>query len=83
MYQNYPNPFNPNTTIKFAVPKETQVNLSVFNILGEKVKELKNEVMKPGNYTLEFNATALASGVYIYRIIAGDYIQTKKMILLK
>jgi hypothetical protein len=83
LYQNYPNPFNPNSTIEFAIPEEVWVNLSVFNILGEKVKELKNEVMKPGNYTFEFNASTLASGVYIYRIIAGDFIQSKKMILLK
>jgi len=55
--QNYPNPFNPSTKIKFALPKESQVNLTVFNILGEKVKELKNEVMKPGYYEINFDAT--------------------------
>ena len=99
--QNYPNPFNPTTTIKFSIPKETPVNLSIYNILGEQVKELKNEVMKPGYYEVEFsakggsasggNASQLASGVYFYRIKAGDpstssgqvFIQTKKMILLK
>jgi len=81
--QNYPNPFNPVTTIKFSIPKEVQVNLSVFNILGERVKELKNEVMKPGYYVIEFNATGIAAGVYFYRIKAGDFIQMKKMILLK
>ncbi len=81
--QNFPNPFNPTTTIRFSIPKEVQVNLSVYNILGEKVKELKNEVMKPGYFEVNFDASAMASGVYIYRIKAGDFVQTKKMILLK
>lgn len=83
LFQNYPNPFNPSTTIRFSIPKEVQVNLSVYNILGERIKEIKNEVMKPGYYTVEFNASTLASGVYIYRIIAGNFTHTKKMILLK
>ncbi len=81
--QNFPNPFNPTTTIRFSLPKEVRVNLSLYNILGEKVKELKNEVMKPGNYVVNFNANALASGVYFYRIKAGDFVSTKKMILLR
>ncbi len=81
--QNYPNPFNPSTTIAFTVPREVQVNLSVFNTLGEKVKELKNEVMKPGYYEVKFDAAILASGIYFYRIIAGDFSQTKKMIDLR
>jgi len=81
--QNYPNPFNPATKIKFAVPKESQVYLSVFNILGEKVVELKNEIMKPGYYEVSFNPVTLASGFYIYQLIADDFISSKKMILLK
>ena len=81
--QNFPNPFNPATTIKFSIPKEIQVNLVTYNILGEKVKDLKNEVMKPGYYEVEFNASALSSGVYFYRIKAGDFVRTKKMLLLK
>jgi len=81
--QNYPNPFNPNTLIKFSISNEVQVNLSVFNILGEKVKELKNEIMKPGYYEVEFNASSLASGVYSYRIKAEDFVETKKMVLLR
>jgi dienelactone hydrolase len=81
--QNFPNPFNPTTTIKFSIPKEVQVNLSVYNILGEKVEELKNEIMKPGYFEVEFDASTIASGVYFYRIKAGDFVQTKKMILLK
>ncbi len=83
LYQNYPNPFNPGTTLRFSIPKEVQVNLSVYNILGEKIKELKNEVMKPGYFEVGFDASALASGVYLYRIKAGDFILTKKMILMK
>lgn len=81
--QNYPNPFNPSTTIGFSIPKEVQVNLSVYNILGEKVKELKNEVMKPSSYEVEFDASTVASGVYFYIIKAGDIVQTKKMLFLK
>jgi M6 family metalloprotease-like protein len=83
LLQNYPNPFNPVTTIKFLISKESQVNLSVFNILGEKVKELKNEVMKPGYYEINFDASLLASGIYFYRIQADAFVQTKKMILMK
>ncbi len=81
--QNYPNPFNATTTLRFSFPKEVRVNLSLYNILGEKIKELKNEVMKPGFYDIEFDASTIASGVYFYRIKAGDFVQTKKMILLK
>ena len=81
--QNFPNPFNPTTTIKFSIPKEVQVNLVIYDILGEKVKELKNEVMKPGYYEVNFDAISLASGVYFYRLKAGDFVQTKKMLLMK
>ncbi len=86
--QNYPNPFNPVTTIRFSIPKEVPVNLSIYNLLGERIKELKNEMMKPGYYEVEFsakggNASQLASGVYFYRINAGDYTAVKKMLLLK
>jgi photosystem II stability/assembly factor-like uncharacterized protein len=81
--QNYPNPFNPNTTIKFGIKEETQVNLTIFNILGEKVRELKNEVMKSGYYEVEFDGSTLVSGVYIYKIQAGIFVESKKMILMK
>jgi M6 family metalloprotease-like protein len=81
--QNYPNPFNPITTIKFAIPKESYVNLTVFNILGEKVKELKNETIEPGFYEVNFDASNLASGIYLYRIQAGEFVKTKKMLLLR
>lgn len=81
--QNYPNPFNPTTMIKFSIAKETFVNLSVYNSLGERVMELKNEIMSPGNYEIDFDGTTLTSGVYLYKIKAGDFIQMKKMMLLK
>ena len=81
--QNFPNPFNPSTTIKFSIPKEAKVNLSIFNVLGELVTTLVNEQMKVGHYEYEFNASNLASGIYIYRINAGDFVETKKMVLVK
>jgi hypothetical protein len=81
--QNYPNPFNPSTTIKFAVPKESNVNLSIYNVLGELVSTLVNEQMKAGYYEYELNSSSLASGVYLYRITADDFVETKKMVLLR
>jgi hypothetical protein len=81
--QNFPNPFNPSTTIKFAVNKESNVNLSIYNVLGELVTTLVDEQMKAGYYEYEFNASKLASGIYIYRIKANDFVEMKKMVLLK
>ncbi len=81
--QNYPNPFNPMTTIKYRIAKEGFITLKVFNMLGQKVVTLVNQDQKPGNYSINFNATCLASGVYMYRIKSGDYSLTKKMELLK
>ncbi len=83
LYQNYPNPFNPVTTIKYAIPKNVNVELKVFNILGQEVKTLVNETKNPGYYEVQFNAGNFASGVYLYRIIAGEFIKTGKMILIK
>jgi hypothetical protein len=81
--QNYPNPFNPSTTIKFALPQDSKVNLTVFNILGEEVGQLINQEMKAGYHQIEFNASHYASGVYLYSITAGDFVETKKMVLMK
>ncbi len=81
--QNYPNPFNPSTEINFAMPKSADVQLSVYNILGEKVAELVNGKMVAGNHSVNFNATNLASGMYIYRLEAGSFVSVKKMLLLK
>ena len=81
--QNYPNPFNPTTTIKYQIPQSAFVNLSVFNILGEKIVTLINKVQTAGEYKIDFNASSLPSGVYLYRIQAEQYSETKKMVLLR
>ncbi len=81
--QNYPNPFNPSTTINFVIPKSSFVNLSVYDILGRKVSTLINEEKIAGSYKVEFNAINLPSGIYFYKIKAGSFTQTKKMVLLK
>lgn len=86
--QNYPNPFNPSTTIKFSVPKATVVTLKVYNMIGQEVVTLVNEQKEIGFYSLTWNGknnfnTQVASGVYIYRIVAGDFVSVKKMNLLK
>ncbi len=83
LYQNYPNPFNPATNVKFALPKTAKVTLLVYNLLGEKVATLLNEDKEAGFYDVEFNASSLSTGMYIYRITAGDFVQTKKMTLIK
>lgn len=82
--QNYPNPFNPATTIKFGLPSDAQVDVRVFNILGQQVAVLvNNQFMRAGNHDVNFNAAKLASGTYIYRISTGNNVVTKKMILMK
>jgi len=81
--QNYPNPFNPVTNISFDLPKDSQVKLAVFNMVGQQVAVLKNEVIQAGSYNIQLDASHLASGVYFYRIQAGDFTSLKKMILLK
>ena len=83
LLQNYPNPFNPTTTISFALANNGFVNLTVFNITGEKVATLVNREYQTGNYTVEFNANNLASGIYLYRLTTGNFVSTKKMILMK
>jgi len=81
--QNYPNPFNPVTSISYQVPGPSNVTLRVFDILGNEVFTLVNEIQIAGSYTVNFNAAQLSSGIYIYQLVAGSFIQTKKMILLK
>ena len=83
LYQNYPNPFNPTTTISFNLPKQSHITLKVYNILGQEVAILMNEVKSAGSYREVFNASSLPSGVYVYKLTAGSYIETKKMLLLK
>ncbi|RKY56610.1 MAG: hypothetical protein DRP93_01040, partial [Candidatus Neomarinimicrobiota bacterium] len=81
--QNYPNPFNPATTVKFQIPSAEMVTMSIFNVTGQKVAELVNRQLEAGYYSVNFNASALPSGMYIYRLNAGEYTSVKKMTLLK
>lgn len=81
--QNYPNPFNPGTTIKFSLPAKEVVKLEIFNSLGEKVSELVNGVKEAGSYEIKFTAKNLPSGIYLYRLQAGTFMQSKKLILIK
>jgi hypothetical protein len=83
LYQNYPNPFNPSTTIKFALPKPETVTIKVYNIIGQKIETLLNKPMPAGHHEVEFNAGNLSSGVYLYRIEAGEWQDVKKMVLIK
>jgi hypothetical protein len=81
--QNYPNPFNPGTKIDFTLPKTEKVKIVVYNQLGQQVTLLSDKIFNSGNHEVSFNAANLPSGIYFYRIIAGSFTQTKKMILLK
>jgi hypothetical protein len=80
---NYPNPFNPTTRISYTIPKRSNVNIKVYSLLGSEVAELVKGEMEAGSYDIEFNAANLPSGVYFYRIQSGNFIDTKKMLLLK
>jgi len=81
--QNYPNPFNPSTTISYSVPEIEFVTLKVYDVLGSEVATLINEEKELGSYEVEFNASDLTSGIYFYRLQAGSFVETKKMILFK
>ncbi len=83
LLQNFPNPFNPTTVIKYTVAKESRVTLNVYNLLGEKIATLVNANQKAGNYKVNFNASNLTSGVYFYTLKAGNFKETKKMLLIK
>ena len=83
MKQNYPNPFNPSTTIEYQIPQSSHVSLVVYDVLGNQVVTIVNEVKPAGNYSVNFVAANLASGIYFYKIKAGNYVQTKKLIIVK
>lgn len=83
LLQNYPNPFNPTTNINFSIPVSEQVALDVFDASGKKIMEFANRVYSAGTHTISFDGKGLSSGVYIYKLTAGNFIQTKKMSLIK
>jgi hypothetical protein len=81
--QNYPNPFNPSTTIKYSITSSDFVTLKVYDVLGNEVATLINEEKPAGSYEVNFDATQLSSGIYFYTINASNFVETKKMILMK
>ena len=83
LYQNYPNPFNPSTTIEYSLAKAAKVDLSIYNVLGQKIATLVNSRQSAGIQQVVFDASKLSTGVYFYRIQADDFVQVKKMLLMK
>jgi hypothetical protein len=94
LFQNYPNPFNPSTKIKFFIPAsvgtrhpdqsgQVAVSLRVYDVLGREVRTLVNENLQPGSYEVTFDASGLASGLYLYRLQAGAFAETKRMIVMR
>ena len=83
LLQNYPNPFNPSTKIEFKIPAAGLVSIKVYDLLGREVITLITDDLQPGNYTIDFDASTLASGIYFYTLNTGEFNSTKKMILLK
>lgn len=88
LHQNYPNPFNLNTVIAYALPKKSDVNIQIYNVLGQKVKTLLDELQTLGYKKIHWNGTddndnLVSSGIYFYRIVAGDFVECRKMTLLK
>jgi hypothetical protein len=83
LMQNYPNPFNPSTTIKYSIPQSSNVVLKVFDILGNEISTLVKEEKTTGTYEITWYAEQLSSGIYFYRLKADDFVETKKMILLR
>jgi len=83
LQQNYPNPFNPSTVIRYSLPAESRVSIKVYDLIGKEVSELVNNVEAAGVHEVNFNASNLPSGIYFYSLNAGNFSQTKKMMLLK
>jgi hypothetical protein len=83
LFQNYPNPFNPSTQIKYSILAEGLVTLKIYDVLGKEIAVLVNEYKNAGNYSTTFDASDLASGVYVYQLHVNDFVATKKLVLLK
>jgi hypothetical protein len=83
LLQNYPNPFNPATQITFNIPQRSNVILKIYDVLGNEIATLVNEQKEAGTYNVQFDAQKLSSGVYIYTIQAGDFLESRKMILMR
>ncbi|MFA5010439.1 MAG: T9SS type A sorting domain-containing protein [Ignavibacteria bacterium] len=81
--QNFPNPFNPTTSINYSIPKSGLVTLKIYNIFGKEISTLVNEVKNSGNYSVDFNASNISSGLYFYELTSGSFVQTRKMMLIK
>ena len=81
--QNYPNPFNPVTNFQFSIVNRQLAILKVYDVLGREVATLVNEVKQPGTYTVQWNASGVASGLYIYRLMSGGFVETRRMLLIK
>ena len=83
LFQNYPNPFNPETVIEYSLPRASKVSLVIYNLRGEEVIRILDENQPAGFHQVTWNASDVVSGIYFYRLQVGDYIETKKMVLLK
>ena len=88
LHQNYPNPFNPITSLRYDLPEQAQVTLTIYNLMGREITQLVNTTQEPGYREVQWNATnsfgkPVSAGVYLYQIRAGEFVQTKKMVLLK
>src|SRR5690606_4895491 len=81
--QNYPNPFNPSTKIAFSIPKNGFTSLKIYDMVGREVATLLSKDLQSGNYEVDFNGSKLASGVYFYQLISSDFVEVKKMMLVK
>ena len=83
LYQNYPNPFNPTTSISYSIPNDARVTLAIYDVLGNEIANLENGYKSAGTYSCNFDAGNLSSGMYFYTIRSGNFVQTKKMLLMK
>ena len=83
LYQNYPNPFNPSTTIRYDLKADGRTRLAVYNLMGQEIAVLVDQMQNAGSHQLTFDASALPSGMYFYRLQSGDFVHSAKMVLMK